>query len=224
MPNALFHVVSPRLTLLSCAVILFGTQRLAAATPQLAPRQRARIASGEVLTMSLAAPSGSKIKPGKAIGLVEGSPEEVLYTLLDIARYRYFVPLVKGSRLVKRRKGAIYGVIETRLPWPVKDAWAYLKVTYGSADRTSYTASWKMINGTLKRYVAAALIEPWKTRSHMSVLTYQVIAEPKTAAPDALLTKGMRHAAEMALHRIRLRVKALRKFKKMPGDPLSKLP
>jgi ribosome-associated toxin RatA of RatAB toxin-antitoxin module len=205
-----------RMTHLSICLLfacVLGFAASAQAFPKLPPKERAIVLRGDVVSYAIKPPGGGNLKMGKAIGIVEGSPEAVVHTLMDIGRYRFFLPTVKGSRQTKRKDPSVWGVVETTLPWPARDAWAYLKITYKHRGGGVFEMHWKMRNGTLKQYKGYALIEPYDDKC---TLTYQILVEPKTSAPDSVLSKGARRVAEMVLHRVRLRLKALRRFKKIP--------
>jgi len=159
---------------------------------------------------------GSNVKMGKAIAVIDDVPEAVLYVLLGLDKYKHFIPRVSESRITKQRGWDTYAVINTDLPWPVKDCWAYVKLTRNDKPGRVYEAKWHMINGTMKEYRGSALIEPWTRDGKRSVLTYRLLFEPKGAAPDSMISNGVRSVASTIVKRIRLRVKALRKFKKMP--------
>lgn len=176
----------------------------------------AKIEGGGVVTYSLRPPKGGGVRVGKAIGIVEGSPESVVHTLLDADNYEHFIHRVKKAYLVKRHARGVYAVIKTSLPWPVADAWAYVKISYTHLGGHVFRMKWVMQRGTLKQYHATALIEPWDKRLDKCTLTYTMLAEPKTLVPNSVLSKGTRHVAEMVLHRIRIHVKGKVRRRKFP--------
>lgn len=204
--------------LLAAALVATLVVPFAHARPNLSSKDMARVQSGGVVTYSLPPRNGGDVRLGKAIGIVEGSPESVVYTLLDANNYHEFVHRVKRAYFVKGHARGIFAVIETSLPWPVPDAWAYVKITYTHLGNHVYRMRWMMQRGTLKQYFATALIEPWNKRLDQCTLTYTMLAEPKTIVPDRLLSKATRHGAEMVLHRVRIRVKTRWRLRKFPRD------
>lgn len=206
----------PALVALTMVTVLGMAQSDAA---QLTPTQRERVGRGDVLTFSLPPPKGGGVRIGKAVGIVEGSTEAIVHTLMDVARYKFYLPRIKGSRFVRRAdQHTVFGVAETSLPWPARDAWCYFRLTYKALGKRVFELRWTMRNGTMKRYQGYARLEPWDERGDKAIMTYKTLFEPKTAAPDSILSKGVRKAAEMFLHRTRMRVKALVRFKKLPAD------
>lgn len=188
------------------------------AAPQLKPELQQKIERGQVIAQSLPAPEGSQIKIGKAMGIAEGSPKELVHMLMDIKRYKHYFPRVKDSRFVKKIGKDVFGVIETTLPWPLKDAWVYVKISYKAKANDVYEMNWVMQNGTLKTYQGYILIQPWDTHKNKCLVTYKTIVEPKTIASNDMISKGTKRGAELIMHRIRIRIKALKKFKAFPKD------
>lgn len=185
------------------------------ARPTLSPERMKQLKQGEVLTFAKKV-EGSNVMAGKAIAIIEDVPEAVTYVIMAMDKYKHFLPRVTDSRIVKRRGWHVYAVVHTDLPWPFKDCWAYTKMTRRDKTGRVFELKWHMLNGTMKSYTGAALIEPWNKEGTRSVLTYQLLPEPKTSAPDSLLSKGMQDVVRTIVKRFRLRLKALRKFNKMP--------
>jgi hypothetical protein len=187
----------------------------ALARPELNKEELARLEKGDVLQYSEKV-AGSGVMRGKAVGIIEDAPEAVIYVLLALDKYKHFLPRVTKSRVVKRKGWHTYAVIHTDLPWPVKDVWTYLKVTRYDKPGRVYEMKWWMLNGTMKQYTGSARVEPWTKDGKRSLLIYQLLAEPQTSAPDSVISDGVKAVASTILKRVRLRLKALRKFKKMP--------
>jgi hypothetical protein len=196
-------------------VALFLAAPTAGARPHVSPAQLADLEQGKMLEFSQKV-NGSGVMMGKAIGVIPDTPEAVLYVFQDLGTYKAYMPRIKESRAYKRRGPHTFAVLESDLPWPVKDCWASVKFTRYEKPGRVFELKWWMLNGTMKNFTGAALIEPWTTDGRKSVLTYQLFAEPQTAAPDSMISNGVRKVASVFVQRLRLRLQALRKFKKMP--------
>ncbi|MCC6749711.1 MAG: hypothetical protein IT371_18740 [Deltaproteobacteria bacterium] len=186
----------------------------------LSPQQLAQLARWEVLASSEQV-SGAGVMQGKALGLFQEVPEALVHTILDIGRYKFYLPRMKSSRVVKVQGPHTFAVLETDFPWPVRDAWVYIKMTYTRTGARSYRLRWWMENGTLKQYTGEAEIVPFDAQATRTLLTYKLLAQPKTAAPDGVISKGVRRVAEVFVQRLRLRIQALRKYNKLPAGLLS---
>jgi hypothetical protein len=187
----------------------------ASARPTLPSDDVARLEKGEVLEFSRKVPNTS-VMMGKAIILVPDNPEAITWVLLEIDKYKAYLPRIKDSRIVKKHGFNTFAVAETDLPWPAKDCWAYLKYTRHDKPNRTFEIDWVMLNGNMKNYTGHALIEPWNKEGTKSVLTYEMLFEPITAAPDSIISDGIKQATSIAVQKYKLRLAALRKFGKMP--------
>jgi len=142
-------------------------------------------ASGQILVWSV--PS-TGVRPARAMGQVNAPAELVRQIISDFKSYQTFVPRVIGSRRIADNRF----IIESEFPWPVNRTWVYVSVRSGEVGG-SYVVEWKMINGTLQAYQGVAWIKPQGNRA--CLLTYQMLAVPHTAAPNALVSYGLRKAA-----------------------------
>ena len=73
--------------------------------------------------------------------------------LLDIGRYKSFLPNLKESRVTKKKGTSVYAVVETDLPWPVKDCWVYVKFVRTNKSNGVIELKWGMMNGTMKNFL-----------------------------------------------------------------------
>jgi hypothetical protein len=188
----------------------------AAALPPLAQHDIKALEEGHVIEFSEKV-EGKTIQRARAIGLFKDFPEAVTYVLMQVDKYKHFMPRIKDARIVKRRGWHTYAVVETDMPWPVKDAWVYLKYTRFDRPGRVFEVKFWMLNGTMKSYQGRALVEPWPRDPSRTVLTYEFLAEPRTIAPDSVISTGIRSVANVFVQRIRLRLRAMRKFKKLPA-------
>jgi ribosome-associated toxin RatA of RatAB toxin-antitoxin module len=153
----------------------------------------------------------SGVKPGRAIGVINAPASVVRDIIAGMDSYKDFVPRISGSRKVKN--GAY--VVESKMPWPVNETWVYVRVRAGERDGT-LTIQWKMTNGSLKQYEGVAWIQPMD--NGRSLLTYQMLAVPDTAAPDALISYGLREGAGSMIKAVRKRAaKVLAQQRQVPG-------
>ena len=199
-------------------LILLAAGGPAWAKPALTADELARLHRWEVLEYSQKLP-GSDVMTGKAVGIIPDIPEAVVYVVEDVGRYKFFLPRIKESRVVKRRGTQVSAVLETKLPWPVKDAWAYVLFSRQKLKGRRYVVRFSMRNGTLKSFGGTVLIEAYRRKDGVthSFVTYKLLTEPRTSAPDSRISEGVRRVTAQFVHRIRMRLTALRKFKKLPA-------
>jgi ribosome-associated toxin RatA of RatAB toxin-antitoxin module len=166
----------------------------------LAADPAAQLKAGGILSASVPT-GGVGVWPGRAMALVDASPEIVQQVLANVADYRAFVPRILASRQVKPGRF----VVDLDLPWPVNRTWAYVQVAQ-SEQGSVRVLQWRMLNGTLKRYEGTAWIQPWGAKT---LLTYQILAEPHTVAPAGLINGGLRDAATTVIEAVRKRTAKL---------------
>ena len=115
---------------------------------------------------------GTGVYQWTALGIFDDTPEAMLYVLLGFDKYKHFVQHMKGSRIIKRKGLDTYAVLETRLPWPVKDAWVYFKAKRKHLPGRIYELEFQMINGTMKHFSGWARVEPWNKDGSRGLLTW----------------------------------------------------
>lgn len=152
------------------------------------------IKSGKIIVHSVPAKDGPD--KGRAMGMIEAPADVVADVLSRFDRYKDFVPRIVDSRKVKDGRF----VVKADLPWPVKSAWVYVRVSRKDRGRTSFLR-WEMVNGTFKAYKGMAWIQPIDAKR--TLLTYQMLAVPKTRAPDGMISKGLRSASKSMIKAIR---------------------
>jgi ribosome-associated toxin RatA of RatAB toxin-antitoxin module len=155
------------------------------------------IKAGKIVSISI---PESGVWPGRAMGVVDAPADKVFAVLADFGSYQHFVPRVVGS---KHLDGNVYE-IRAKFPWPVNETRVEVEVQKGSRGST-YVVRWKMRKGSsLKKYEGVAWIQPWgKGRS---LVTYQMLAEPKVVAPHGVMISGLRKAAAGVIKAVRGRV------------------
>lgn len=195
-----------RLSTLIALTALLGT---ALASPARADVMT-QLNEGKILARS--ADSTEPIKPGVAMALVNAPPELVWKVIMDVDRYKDFVPKMVGSKTLKR--GKLY-LLESSMPWPANDNWVHVKVNKGKRGKTRIVA-WGQDRGTFRRFEGVAWIQP--AGKGRSVLTYQVLALPRVPAPDALWTRGMKVIAKEMVDAIRDRAHDVFAGKVAVGD------
>ncbi len=189
---------------------------LALPLPAFASRDVAtRIREGEIVTVSV--PGTPGVLPGRAMGVIDAPPEVVRQILTGFQSYKSFVPRITASRRVKDNRF----VIECDLPWPVNKTWAYLATQTGNRNGI-LVVTWKMLNGTLKSYEGVAWIHPWG--NGRSLLTYQMLAVPHTAAPNAILTSGLRDAVTTMVESVRKEAARVLAARAHPGTQVAAQP
>lgn len=181
--------------------IIVGTLALALVLPGVASANgtRAKLEKWDILTTSVTTSSGAKA--GRGMGLLHGPPELIFAVLKDFSTYKEYMPRITGSY----RSAKDHYVVKCKLPWPLKNTWANVKVVSGKRGKT-FVVTWKMTRGTLKQFEGTAWIKPY---GKGSLMTYQMVLSPNAPIPDSLLASSMKSAAWEVIHGVRKRSEAI---------------
>ncbi len=168
-----------------------------------------RLMAGEILATSVT--MGSGVKAGRAMAMINATPKQVYRVLSLVQHYREFVPNMTDSSKVS--KGIF--LLKSDLPWPAKDSWAKVKMSKGKRGG-NYVLTWTMREGDFKRFEARAWVQAGGKGK--SILTYQLLAVPRTIVPDKLLSKFMKSVTEDMTDAIRDRAMAVASVKVVAGQ------
>jgi ribosome-associated toxin RatA of RatAB toxin-antitoxin module len=192
-----------------------------AARPTLDAGRMSELSRYQVLTFS--DPFGGGFVRGKAIGVVDATPEEVFRVATDYAKYRDYMPRVVAST-VKERRGtptADEAVVEitAALKWPAGTTWVEAKYTTQQLAGDIYRVRFDMVRGNLKRYLGSLYIEPFAAGK--ASVTYELVAEPDTIAPKSAVNHGVVRSAGNFVHALRQRVNDLHRLGYLHPEPIA---
>jgi len=146
MPVALAMLLSAASFLLALAagpVLAAQRAALAASHPiELTVAERSDILRGRIVLRSLP-PDGRKGRTYEAIGLVQGSLDEVAVVLTDFERYPEFMPNVSAVRVCERAEPC--AVIETSLRLPLGVRKQYRLRYTSRRDETGFELGWEKL-------------------------------------------------------------------------------
>jgi len=153
----------------------------------------------EVLTFS--DPFSGGIDRGKAIGVIDATPEEVFRVATDFARYKEYMPRIAGVDQLRRDEDSAQVVISAELPWPAGHTWIEASYRFERTSHDIYRIRFDMSRGNMKRYLGSLYIEPWSRTQ--TAITYELVAEPDIVAPKSIINKGVRRSAGKFIHALR---------------------
>lgn len=198
--------------LLACAVAAPGQAR-----PTLDAGRMSDLAQYQVLTFT--DPFGNGINRGKAIGVVDGTPEEVFRVATDYAKYRDFMPRVVTSTVKERQHNQALVELTAALRWPAGMTTVEARYTYESLPGEIYRVRFDMVHGNLKRYLGTLYIEPFA--KGQTAVTYELVAEPDTLAPKSAINHGILRSAGNFVHALRQRVNDLHRLGYLHPEPIA---
>jgi hypothetical protein len=200
MPRALLAST----TIAAC--LLFAAS--AHARPTLDGERLTQLSRYEVLEFG--DPFKNGIERGKAIGVIDATPEEVFRVATDYGKWREFMPRVRGSRVHEESRDQATVEITAELPWPAGRNVVTARYLHERLPGEIFRVRFDMLRGTMKQYLGSLYIEPWSPgQSAKSALTYELVAQPDVLAPRSSINRVVRRSASGFVHALRQRINQL---------------
>lgn len=180
---------------------------------KLTAHQRKLLDTGEVVTKYWML-AGTDIGTGKAAGVINAAPRQVMKVVGDVARYKEYIQRMTESRIT-RRQGKTYNFFyRIDMPWPLSDYWCETK-NWHSVDheRATYRRSWKLVRGNFRLNEGYWLIRPWS--GGRSLVVYSVKLQIDSALPQSVLNYVTKKALPRSVGNLRKRVHSLKKRGKL---------
>ncbi len=196
---------SPALIVFAFAI---GLPAAASARPSLDAERLAELDRWEVLTFS--DPVSGGLERGKAIGVFDGTPEEIFRVATDYAHWPDYLPRVRTAKVSSQDASEVTVEITAELPWPVGRSQITARYTHEKLAGEVYRVSFSMLRGQMKQYLGTLYIEPWGPGR--TVLTYELVAEPDVIAPRSLINKSVKRSTGGFVHALRQRVNDLHRL------------
>ena len=188
----------------------------AAARPTLDSERLSELAHYQVLTFT--DPFADGIERGKAIGVIDATPEEVFRVATDYARYREFMPKVVTSRVKEQTKDHALVELHADLRWPAGSSTVTARYTHEKLPGEIYRVRFAMVQGTLKQYVGSLYIEPFGPGK--TAVTYELVAEPDTLAPKSAINRGIKRSTGNFVNALRQRINDLHRLGYLHPEPM----
>lgn len=191
-------------TLLAFTLVVTSTA-VTHARPSLDSARLARLAAYDVLAFT--DPFAGGLERGKAIGVFDATPEEVFRVASDYAKWKDYLPRVRGSRVISYTPSQALVEMVADLPWPAGRSEVWARYTEEKLPGQIYRIRFDMVRGSMKKYLGSIYIEPWSPGK--AALTYQLVAEPGIFAPDSLVNRSVRRTAIGFVNALRQRINDL---------------
>jgi len=206
---------------LATVVLFAATLALHAAPAQARPSLDAtRLAQlGQYEVLVFGDPHERGIERGKAIGVIDATPEEVFRVVSDYSKWKDYLPRVRGSRVVSASGRITLVELVAELPWPAGRREVIARYSAERLPGEIYRIRFEMVHGVgkdeMREYVGSIYIEPWTAGPSptKTAITYEIVADPDVlAASMAQLNRSIRRSASGFVHALRQRINDLHKF------------
>src|SRR5579871_586860 len=142
------------------------------ARPTLDGERMLRLDRWEVLVFT--DPWANGIERGKAIGVFQGTPDEIFRVASEYAKYQDFLPRVRQSTVSAHEGSQAIVEITAELPWPAGRAQVTARYTQEKLSGEIYRIKFAMVRGEMKQYLGQVYIEPWAPGR--TAVTYELVA------------------------------------------------
>jgi ribosome-associated toxin RatA of RatAB toxin-antitoxin module len=207
-------------TLVGSALLACALSSPAAARPTLDPAGLDALGQYQVLTFT--DPYAGGLERGKAIGVIDATPEEVFRVATDYAKYRDFMPRVTGSTVKEADRNHALVELQAELRWPAGSSTVTARYTHEKLPGDIFRVSFDMVKGSLKHYVGSLYIEPFAPGK--TAITYELVAEPDTVAPKSAINRGTKRATGNFVHALRQRINDLHRLGYLHPEPIAPKP
>ncbi len=203
-------------SLVGSALVACALCTPAAARPTLDPARLDAISQYQVLTFT--DPYQGGIERGKAIGVIDATPEEVFRVATDYAKYRDFMPKVTGSTVREADRNHALVELQAELRWPAGSSSVTARYTHERLPGEIYRVRFDMVKGSLKQYLGSLYIEPFAPGK--TAITYELVAEPDTVAPKSAINRGIKRSTGNFVHALRQRINDLHRLGYLHPQPI----
>lgn len=191
-------------------IVLCGSAAPAFARPTLDAERLAELEQYSVLTFADAYRDG--VDKGKAIGVIDATPEEVFRTVTDFSRYKEYMPRVTGVTQIARTSDNAQVLITAELPFPAGRTWIEANYRFERIRGGIYRIRFDMQRGNMRQYLGSLYIEPWNGSATRTAVTYELVAEPAVSAPKSFVNKGVKRSVGKFVHALRQQVNDLHRL------------
>jgi ribosome-associated toxin RatA of RatAB toxin-antitoxin module len=162
---------------------------------------------GHYHVLTFSDPFAAGIERGKAIGVIDATPDEVFRVATDFGRYKEFMPRISDAQQLMRNRDGAQVALTADLPWPAGRTWIEADYHFEHTSNDIYRIRFNMVRGNMRQYLGSLYIEPWS--KSQTAITYELVAEPSMAAPKSYINKGVRRSAAHFVNALRQHINEL---------------
>jgi ribosome-associated toxin RatA of RatAB toxin-antitoxin module len=159
------------------------------------------------------------IERGKAIGVIDATPEEVFRVATDYAKYKDFMPSVVASRVRESWRDHALVELTAALHWPAGMSSVVAFYSQEKLPGDIYRVHFERVRGTLRQYFGTLYIEPFAAGK--TAVTYELVAEPSARAPRSAVNRGILRSVENFVHALRQRINGLIQAGYLHPEPIT---
>lgn len=155
---------------------------------------------------------------GRAEGVIDAHPADVVAVLRDYGRYAGLFPHFEKSKVLSQRGADAIVYLEARILFGATTLWGQVRMSASSPEPTTEVIEAKMMRG---KGNMAQLLARWEVRpvddGRRSRVVFQLLVDPDLPVPDSVVSREMRNSAGMAFRALRKRVSQQRTYATAPA-------
>jgi ribosome-associated toxin RatA of RatAB toxin-antitoxin module len=161
--------------------------------------------ASEIALSNVPHPSG--IEWGRAEGVVDASPTDVLAVVYDYSQYAGVFPYFEKSRVLSQRGSDAIVYLEAKILYGASTLWGQVRMTSSSPSPSKRIVEARMMKG---KGNIGQLLARWEVtaieggqRTHVA---FQLLVDPDLPMPDSVVSSEMKKGAGSAFKALRKRV------------------
>ena len=144
---------------------------------------------------------------GRAEGVIDARPADVLEVLRDYGRYAGLFPYFEKSRVLSQRGSDAIVYLEATILHGATTLWGQVRMTSAASTPELQVVEAKMMKG---KGNMAQLLARWEVRpldaGQRAKVAFQLLVDPDLPVPDSMVSNEMKNSAGMAFRALRKRV------------------
>ncbi|MEY4510081.1 MAG: hypothetical protein RLZZ450_2203 [Pseudomonadota bacterium] len=165
-------------------------------------------ASGPIALANVPGPTGG-VEWGRAEGVIDAHPADVLAILHDYAQYAGLFPHFEKSRVLSQRGTDAIVYLEAKVLHGAATLWGQVRMTStesGAPDVATHVVEAKMMKGKSN---IAQLLARWEVtpvdQGRRTKVAFQLLVDPDLPVPDVVVSGEMKNSAGRAFRALRQR-------------------
>jgi ribosome-associated toxin RatA of RatAB toxin-antitoxin module len=186
-------------------ILSLGVSVASAQAPASPLDARAEALKGQVELTNLPHPNG--IEWGRAEGVIDAAPNDVLAILNDYSAYAGVFPYFEKSKVLSQRGSDALVYLEAKVLYGASTLWSQVKITARSPTPATRVIEVKMMKGKgnignlLARFEVTPIDGGQKT-----FVAFQFLVDPDLPMPDSVVSSEMKKGAGSAFRALRKKV------------------
>jgi ribosome-associated toxin RatA of RatAB toxin-antitoxin module len=166
---------------------------------------RAHALNGQVELANLPHPSG--IEWGRAEGVVDAAPSDVMAILNDYSAYAGVFPYFEKSKVLSQRGSDALVYLEAKILYGATTLWSQVRISATSPTSNTRVIEVKMMKG---KGNIGNLLARWEVTpvdgGQRTFVAFQLLVDPDLPMPDSVISGEMKKGAGSAFRALRKKV------------------